>query len=56
MGSLHGPSPLVDLIKEQCDVLLLSIYVNPTQFGVGKTLKNTPVIWIRIWKCVKAVE
>jgi len=43
MGSLHaGHFSLVDLIKEQCDVLLLSIYVDPTQFGVGEDFEKYP--------------
>ena len=43
MGSLHaGHLSLADLIKEQCDVLLLSIYVNPTQFGVGEDFEKYP--------------
>ena len=43
MGSLHeGHLSLIDLIKEQCDLLLLSIYVNPTQFGVGEDFEKYP--------------
>ena len=43
MGSLHeGHLSLIDLIKEKCDILLLSIYVNPTQFGVGEDFERYP--------------
>lgn len=43
MGALHeGHARLIDVCRLKCDHVVVSIYVNPTQFGPGEDLDRYP--------------
>jgi pantoate--beta-alanine ligase len=43
MGYLHkGHTTLIELMRKECEILVVSIYVNPLQFAAGEDLSRYP--------------
>jgi pantoate--beta-alanine ligase len=57
MGSLHkGHSALISSSKKNSDVTVVSVFVNPTQFGPNEDFKKYPRNWQRDKKLLEELE
>jgi len=57
MGSLHdGHVSLIKIAKEHCDVVICSIYINPTQFNDQKDFENYPKNLSNDFEILKSID
>lgn len=55
MGALHsGHEELLKRARQECDVVVLSIFVNPTQFNDPKDFEKYPLTWDQDLKMAEA--
>ncbi len=56
MGNLHkGHIALVELAKRHADIVVVSLFVNPTQFGIGEDFESYPRTLIKDTELLAAV-
>jgi len=54
MGSLHeGHVSLILSARDECDIVIVSVFVNPTQFSPGKDFKKYPRDFLRDYHICK---
>ena len=57
MGALHsGHISLITAAKKECDIVVCSIFVNPTQFDKKEDLDNYPITIVADKKLLKAAD